>query len=59
MDGGAAGSRSLHVGERGWEDVGDHWIIKRSGHLEPGRDQRLQGSHALAVNSKSIGVCLV
>ena len=59
MDVGAADIRRWHVDERGWDDVGYHWIIKRSGQLEPGRDQRLQGSHALAVNSKSIGVCLV
>ena len=59
MDVGAADIRRRHVDERGWDDVGYHWIIKRSGQLEPGRDQRLQGSHALAVNSKSIGVCLV
>ena len=59
MDVGAADIRRWHVDERGWDDVGYHWIVKRSGQLEPGRDQRLQGSHALAVNSKSIGVCLV
>ena len=31
MDVGAADIRRWHVDERGWDDVGYHWIIRRSG----------------------------
>jgi len=59
MDIGAETIRKWHTEERGWDDIGYHWVITRSGKLEPGRDLRMQGAHAVAVNGNSVGVCLV
>ena len=59
MDIGVETIRKWHVEERGWDDVGYHYIIKRDGKIEPGRDVKVQAAHARAVNSKSVGICLV
>lgn len=45
--------------EQGWLDVGYHYIIKRDGTVEAGRDEGAVGSHAKGYNSTSVGVCLV
>lgn len=45
--------------EQGWLDVGYHYIIKRDGTVEAGRDESAVGSHAKGYNHNSIGVCLV
>lgn len=45
--------------EQGWLDVGYHYIIRRDGTIETGRDEGSVGSHARGYNSTSIGVCLV
>ena len=54
----AATVRKWHVEERGWSDIGYHWFIRRSGFIEPGRDENLMGSHAKGFNAESIAVCL-
>ena len=50
--------RSWHVNERGWQDVGYHFYIQRSGLLQKGRDIDVTGSHCFGENSRSIGICL-
>lgn len=45
--------------ERGWNGIGYHWVIKRDGHLQAGRDEKTTGAHARGHNKGSIGVCLV
>lgn len=45
--------------EQGWLDVGYHYIIKRDGTVEEGRDVDAVGSHAKGHNHNSVGVCLV
>ena len=60
MDIGADKIRQWHTeAPRNWDDIGYHWVITRSGKLEAGRPIEMQGAHAVAVNSSSIGVCLV
>jgi N-acetylmuramoyl-L-alanine amidase len=60
MDIGVETIREWHVGENHWDDVGYHYIIKRTnGELETGRDESMVGSHARAVNGTSLGICLV
>ena len=59
MDIGAEKIREWHTKERGWDDIGYHWVIKRDGTLEAGRAINMQGAHAKAVNGSSIGCCLV
>lgn len=51
--------RHWHVDERGWSDVGYHYIIRRDGLVEGGRDVEIAGAHARGHNANSIGVCLV
>lgn len=43
----------------GWSDVGYHFVIRRDGTLEKGREINDVGSHVKGFNSCSIGVCLV
>jgi N-acetylmuramoyl-L-alanine amidase len=45
--------------DRGWNDVGYHWVIRRNGTIEKGRDEAVQGAHVRGHNHDSIGVCLV
>lgn len=42
----------------GWLDVGYHYIIRRDGSIEQGRDVAVVGSHVAGHNSDSIGICL-
>jgi|SRR5210317_191112 N-acetylmuramoyl-L-alanine amidase len=59
MDIGVEKIKHWHVVENGWDDVGYHYVIKRDGTLETGRDESMVGSHARAVNGTSIGICLI
>jgi len=45
--------------DRGFDTIGYHYVIRRSGVVEKGREDSLQGAHAIAVNGTSIGVCMV
>jgi len=44
---------------RGWSDIGYHYVIRRDGSLEPGRDEARVGAHTQGYNQGSIGVCVV
>jgi N-acetylmuramoyl-L-alanine amidase len=51
---------------RGWRDIGYHYVIRRDGTVELGRDTDRDGSsldeigaHAAGHNSSSVGICLV
>jgi len=58
MDIGAAEIRRWHR-EKGWVDIGYHYVIRRDGKLEPGRDEGMVGAHVKGHNEDSIGICLV
>ncbi|APU03042.1 amidase [Pectobacterium phage PP81] len=45
--------------ERGFLDVGYHFIIKRDGTIEEGRDVDQIGAHTVGQNDTSVGICLV
>ena len=45
--------------QRGFDTIGYHYLIKRDGTLEKGRDESMVGSHARAVNGTSLGICLI
>lgn len=45
--------------ERGFKDIGYHWVIDVDGSLHEGRPEDEIGAHAQGVNARSIGVCLV
>jgi|TARA_R110001583_G_scaffold186931_1_gene347909 N-acetylmuramoyl-L-alanine amidase len=59
MDVGLKEIRDWHVNERGWRDVGYHYIIRRNGEVELGRNANDTGAHAAGYNFKSIGLCMV
>ncbi len=59
MDVGADDIRRWHVAERGWDDIGYHYVIRRDGTIERGRPVETPGAHAYGHNKTSIGVCLV
>ncbi|MDF1769875.1 N-acetylmuramoyl-L-alanine amidase [Maricaulis sp.] len=52
--------------DRGWSAIGYHYVIRRSGDIEKGRDldgdgnvDEEIGAHALGYNRYSLGICLV
>lgn len=59
MDIGAKDIRKWHVEERGWRDIGYHFVIRRDGTIETGRSKATAGAHAKGYNGFSLGVCLV
>lgn len=44
---------------KGWSGIGYHYVIRRDGSVELGRDIEEIGAHAEGYNSVSVGVCLV
>jgi len=48
--------RSWHI-DRGFDDIGYHFIIRKTGNVEAGRNIRSIGAHAAGRNRDSIGVC--
>lgn len=45
--------------ERGWDDVGYHFIVRRDGEIEVGRTLDVPGAHCAGHNADSVGTCLV
>ena len=45
--------------DKGWLDIGYHYVIRRDGLIEAGRDEEKIGAHAKGHNNESIGVCLI
>lgn len=58
MDVGVKEIRDWHL-DRGFTDVGYHWVIRRSGLLEEGRPIGKVGAHVAGHNKLSVGICLV
>lgn len=50
--------RKWHI-ERGFADIGYHFVITRYGEIQHGRDTVYIGAHAKGRNHNSIGVCLI
>jgi N-acetylmuramoyl-L-alanine amidase len=44
--------------QRGFLDVGYHYVIRRDGTRETGRPEAVPGAHARGWNHRSIGICL-
>lgn len=45
--------------ERGFSDIGYHYVIYRDGSINKGRDESRIGAHCTGHNSHSIGVCYI
>lgn len=59
MDIGVEEIRRWHVEERGWDDIGYHYVIRRDGTIESGRPEKVAGAHARGHNHDSLGICIV
>ena len=57
LDIGAEDIRRWHR-EKGWFDIGYHFVIRRDGTVENGRDIKRPGAHARGHNHNSVGICL-
>ena len=58
MDVGVEEIRKWHI-QKGFRNVGYHFVIKRDGAVETGRAEDEIGAHAYGHNKDSIGICLV
>ncbi len=50
--------RSWHK-DRGFSDIGYHYVIRRDGKLEDGRPIEKAGAHVKGHNTDTVGICLV
>lgn len=44
--------------ERGFKEIGYHFVVRRNGKIEPGRSVSKPGAHTRGLNHCSIGICL-
>lgn len=51
--------RKWHVQERGWKDIGYHYLIDRDGTVAEGRPLDQVGAHTQGHNTGSIGISLI
>ena len=51
--------RGWHVNERGWSDIGYHYVILLDGTVDKARPVERQGAHVRGHNKGSIGICYV
>lgn len=58
MDIGKAEITEWHTA-RGWNTIGYHYVIRRSGDIEQGRPEAIAGAHVAGHNSDSLGICMV
>jgi N-acetylmuramoyl-L-alanine amidase len=58
MDIGAMVIRGWHKA-KGWKDIGYHYVIRRNGEQEKGREDNVMGAHVRGHNSTSLGICLI
>lgn len=59
VDIGAKEIRRCHIEERGWVDIGYHFVVRIDGTIEPGRDLNKAGAHVSGHNATTIGICYV
>lgn len=45
--------------ERGWRDIGYHYVIRTDGSVEDGRPNQQAGAHVKGFNATSLGICLI
>lgn len=50
--------RQSHL-QRGFSDIGYHYVIYRDGSIHIGRDESIIGAHCTGHNTNSIGVCYI
>jgi len=54
------GIQRFHIEEKGWGDIGYHFMIDAAGRIFEGRELNWQGAHAGgANNAQNVGICLL
>jgi N-acetylmuramoyl-L-alanine amidase len=51
--------QNLHMDEKGFADIGYHYLIDQSGSLYEGRAIDVRGAHTLGYNYGTVGICLI
>lgn len=51
--------REWHMKERGFKDIGYHYVIDLDGTIEKGRSEDVIGAHCTNHNAHSIGICYI
>lgn len=51
--------QALHMDQRGWADVGYHFVVGPSGDIYEGRDLHVRGRHVSGANTGTVGICLM
>jgi N-acetyl-anhydromuramyl-L-alanine amidase AmpD len=51
--------QKLHMEEKGFADVGYHFLIDQMGELFEGRALNVRGAHTFGSNYASVGICLI
>lgn len=59
VDWGVREIRNCHINDKGWADIGYHYVVRLNGYIEKGRPEWRQGAHCLGHNRHSIGVVYV
>ena len=55
----AATIKRWHTKEKGWSDIGYHYVIHLDGTIVKGRKDDVVGAHCLGHNANSLGVCYI
>ena len=50
--------RQWHL-DRGWSDIGYHYVVQRDGSIDKGRPEERQGAHVRGHNKDSIGISYI
>lgn len=50
--------RKWHT-DKGWQDIGYHYVVRRNGKVEKGRPEEQVGAHVEGHNAHSLGVCMI
>lgn len=45
--------------KQGWACIGYHYVIRRDGTVEEGREEDVVGAHVAGFNENSIGICMI
>lgn len=45
--------------DKGWHDIGYHFVVTKQGEIQKGRPEYINGAHARGYNRESIGICWV
>lgn len=51
--------QDLHMGSRGWADIGYHFGIGKNGVVYEGRSVQVRGTHTEGHNTGTLGICLL